>query len=117
MCHQHKQVEGSCMKRAWLGRGTGTILAARALVGCAEAAGDASGMREATGDVSEHEGCRRVDGAQQPAPAEALSAPAANDVILLIGEAVGESEITVARYDDAGAGTTMKGVEALPVTG
>jgi len=105
------------MKRALLGRTTGTFLAALALVGCTEAAGDATGTREATEDVSEHGGARRVDGDQQQALEDAISESDAKNVILLIGDGMGDSEITVARNYAEGAGGSFKGIDALPVTG
>src|SRR5699024_4205964 len=96
---------------------TGTLLAALALAGCAEAAGDATGIREATGDVSEHGGARRVDGDQQQALEEAISESEAKNVILLIGDGMGDSDITVARNYAEGAGGPSRGRDALPVTG
>ena len=105
------------MKRALLGKTTGTLLAALALVGCTEAAGDSTGTREATGDVSEHGGARRIDGDQQQALEDAISASDAKNVILLIGDGMGDSEITVARNYAEGAGGSFKGIDALPVTG
>lgn len=105
------------MTRTLLGKTTGTLLVALALVGCTQAAGDAAGTREATGDVSEHGGARRVHGDQQQALEDAISESDAKNVILLIGDGMGDSEITVARNYAAGAGGSLKGIDALPVTG
>ncbi|WP_369060268.1 alkaline phosphatase [Caulobacter sp. 73W] len=65
--------------------------------------------REAKGDVSAHGGARRL--ADAPAPAKA------RNVILLIGDGMGDSEITLARNYARGAGGYFPGIDALPLTG
>ncbi|MDR2113997.1 MAG: alkaline phosphatase, partial [Bifidobacteriaceae bacterium] len=57
-----------------------------------------------------------------PAVAASVAAPGANaekprNVILLIGDGMGDSEITVARNYEHGAAGAFPGIDALPVTG
>lgn len=73
--------------------------------------------RASTGTLSENGGARRLDGDQREALMEAIGATKAKNVILLIGDGMGDSEITVARNVAEGAGGAFKGIDALPVTG
>ncbi|KQB86861.1 alkaline phosphatase [Corynebacterium lowii] len=73
--------------------------------------------REANGNLSEHGGARRTEGDQSQALQEAISQTGAKNVILLIGDGMGDSEITAARDYAEGAGGSFKGLDALPVTG
>lgn len=73
--------------------------------------------REAKGDLSEHGGARRLDGDQTEFVRNAVSQTGAKNVILLIGDGMGDSEITVARNYALGAGGFFKGIDALPVSG
>ena len=73
--------------------------------------------RGARGDVREPGGARRLDGDQQ-AKLRKLARPATvRNVILLIGDGMGDSEITIARNYAEGAGGYFKGIDALPFTG
>ncbi len=65
--------------------------------------------REAKGDLSDHGGARRLS--ENTTPGKALN------VILLIGDGMGDSEITLARNYAMGAGGYFKGIDALPITG
>ncbi|MET1756343.1 alkaline phosphatase [Novosphingobium sp. RD2P27] len=73
--------------------------------------------RAARGDLSEPGGARRLRGDMADTYAR-LTAPAeVRNVILLIGDGMGDSEITVARNYAEGAGGFFKGIDALPFTG
>ena len=99
--------------------------AAITLAGCASdttAPADASDAniifdRSATGDVTTHGGARRVDGDQSEAIRDAINTSGAKNVILLIGDGMGDSEITAARNVAVGAGGAFQGLDALPFTG
>jgi alkaline phosphatase len=47
----------------------------------------------------------------------AISSSGARNVILLIGDGMGDSEITIARNYQKGAGGFFGGIDALPLTG
>jgi alkaline phosphatase len=68
-------------------------------------------VREAKGDLSQPGGARRLPDAP---PA---SAKHARNVILLIGDGMGDSEITLARNYARGAAGYFEGIDALPMTG
>jgi alkaline phosphatase len=73
--------------------------------------------RAARGDLSKPGGARRLKGDMRKLYAE-LSAPQdVRNVILLIGDGMGDSEITIARNYAEGAGGYFKGIDALPFTG
>lgn len=78
---------------------------------------EATGNREAVGTISEHGGARRLQSDQAEDLREAISKTGAKNVILLIGDGMGDSEITAARNYAEGAGGSFKGLDALPVTG
>lgn len=78
---------------------------------------DADLARAARGDVSEAGGARRIEGDRTEAFRAQIKAGPAKNVILLIGDGMGDSEITVARNYAEGAGGYFKGIDALPVTG
>ena len=81
--------------------------------------GDAPGIldRAHKGDLSANGGARRLSGDITEAfRAEVRDGPARN-VILLIGDGMGDSEITAARNVAMGAGGAFAGLDALPVTG
>ncbi|MET0337313.1 MAG: alkaline phosphatase, partial [Caulobacter sp.] len=95
-------------------RGLPLVVLASGLMASASQAAPAQGVaplvaREAKGDVSAHGGARRL--ADAPAPAKA------RNVILLIGDGMGDSEITLARNYARGAGGYFPGIDALPLTG
>src|SRR5690606_15166390 len=73
--------------------------------------------RAARGDLSRFGGARRVDGDLTQALKASLSNKRAKNVILLIGDGMGDSEITLARNYAEGAGGYFKGIDALPLTG
>lgn len=73
--------------------------------------------REAQGDLSEYGGAARLDGDQTSTIRDSLRPNRAKNVILIIGDGMGDSEITVARNYSRGAGGAYKGLDALPLTG
>ncbi|HSC84164.1 MAG TPA: alkaline phosphatase [Pseudomonas sp.] len=73
--------------------------------------------RQARGDLSEFGGARRLNGDLTDALKASLSDKTAKNVILLIGDGMGDSEITIARNYALGAGGFFKGIDALPLTG
>ncbi|MDU7866417.1 MAG: alkaline phosphatase, partial [Pantoea sp.] len=73
--------------------------------------------RAAQGDLSQHGGARRLTGDQTEALKASLRNSTAKNVILLIGDGMGDSEITAARNLAEGAGGFFKGIDALPLTG
>ncbi|HEX7710057.1 MAG TPA: alkaline phosphatase [Sphingomonadaceae bacterium] len=79
----------------------------------------ADAPRSAHGDLTQPGGARRLSGdssASYRALAAADDAKVRN-VILFIGDGMGDSEITMARNYAEGAGGFFKGIDALPVTG
>ncbi|PRB07578.1 alkaline phosphatase [Microbacterium sp. MYb64] len=68
-------------------------------------------------DPSVPGGATRNDGDQTAALRDAIVAGPAKNVILLIGDGMGDSEITVARDYQYGAGGRLPGIDALPLTG
>lgn len=73
--------------------------------------------RAAQGDITEPGGARRLTGDQTEALKASLINTKAKNVILLIGDGMGDSEITAARNYAEGAGGFFKGIDALPLTG
>jgi len=73
--------------------------------------------RAAQGDISAPGGARRLTGDQTAALRESLNDKPAKNIILLIGDGMGDSEITAARNYAEGAGGFFKGIDALPLTG
>ena len=73
--------------------------------------------RAATGDLTQHGGARRLSSDQTEALKASLSNQTAKNVILLIGDGMGDSEITAARNLAMGAGGFFAGIDALPLTG
>ncbi|MEK1939338.1 MAG: alkaline phosphatase [Pseudomonas sp.] len=73
--------------------------------------------REARGDITEYAGARRVGRDLTDSIKASLSDRKAKNVILLIGDGMGDSEITLARNYAEGAGGYFKGIDALPLTG
>lgn len=74
-------------------------------------------QRAATGDITQHGGARRLSGDQTEALKASLSNSTAKNVIMLIGDGMGDSEITAARNQAMGAGGFFPGIDALPLTG
>lgn len=73
--------------------------------------------RAAQGDITAPGGARRLTGDQSAALRDSLSDKPAKNIILLIGDGMGDSEITAARNYAEGAGGFFKGIDALPLTG
>ncbi|RCX00172.1 alkaline phosphatase [Kosakonia sp. AG348] len=73
--------------------------------------------RTAHGDISTPGGARRLSGDQTAALRDSLMDKPAKNIILLIGDGMGDSEITAARNYAEGAGGFFKGIDALPLTG
>jgi alkaline phosphatase len=93
--------------------------AAMCLFGPAHAQ-DTSGSylaRGVQGDLAEPGGARRLHGNATAELRKHLSDGEVRNVILLIGDGMGDSEITIARNYAEGAGGYFKGIDALPVTG
>lgn len=84
-----------------------------------ETPANAAGLSEraARGNIVEPGGARRLSGDQTAALKASLSDKTVNNVILLIGDGMGDSEITSARNYAEGAGGYFKGIDALPLTG
>lgn len=77
-------------------------------------------VRQAAGDLTAFAGARRIQDNQTELYANALALAHqkhAKNVILLIGDGMGDSEITAARNYAHGAGGYFKGIDALPFTG
>ncbi|OJU38192.1 MAG: alkaline phosphatase [Rhizobiales bacterium 68-8] len=74
-------------------------------------------QRAARGDLSEPGGARRLSGDATAALRALITDGEVKNVILFIGDGMGDSEITVARNYAEGAGGYFKGIDALPVTG
>src|SRR4051794_13365197 len=68
-------------------------------------------------DLSDHGGARRLSGDNSSTVAKAIDKGRAHNVILLIGDGMGDSEITSARNYAYGAAGTLPGIDALPLTG
>ena len=71
----------------------------------------------AASGLSAHGGATRLDGDQSRAVRSAVDGGTADNVILLIGDGMGDSEITSARYYQYGAAGRLPGIDALPLTG
>lgn len=85
---------------------------------CSSAMADmATYHRAAQGDITQPGGARRLTSDQTEALKASLSNSTAKNVILLIGDGMGDSEITSARNYAEGAGGFFKGIDALPLTG
>ncbi|WP_353113788.1 alkaline phosphatase [Microbacterium sp.] len=72
---------------------------------------------QAAGDPSAPGGATRNDGDRTAEIRDAIVDGPAKNVILLIGDGMGDSEITVARNYAHGAGGRFPGIDALPITG
>lgn len=73
--------------------------------------------RSARGALDQPGGARRISGDMTEFYRASLSDKKAHNVILLIGDGMGDSEITIARNYAEGAGGHFKGIDALPMTG
>jgi len=73
--------------------------------------------RAAQGDITQPGGARRLSEDQTAALRASLNDKPAKNIILLIGDGMGDSEITAARNYAEGAGGYFKGIDSLPLTG
>ncbi|MCL2906794.1 MAG: alkaline phosphatase [Shewanella sp.] len=73
--------------------------------------------RTASGDLTQTGGARRLHQDITANLKASLSDGKVKNVILLIGDGMGDSEITIARNYAEGAGGFFKGIDALPITG
>jgi alkaline phosphatase len=73
--------------------------------------------RSAKGDITSYGGARRLSANQTEILRALLQNKKAKNVILLIGDGMGDSEITAARNYHLGAGGYFLGIDALPLTG
>ncbi|MCT4710339.1 alkaline phosphatase [Enterobacteriaceae bacterium H11S18] len=73
--------------------------------------------RAASGDITQPGGARRLNSDRTEALRASLINQPAKNVILLIGDGMGDSEITAARNYAEGAGGFFRGIDALPLTG
>jgi len=72
----------------------------------------------ATGrDLTRHGGAARLDGDQTKAVKKAIDGSRPDNVILIVGDGMGDSEITSARNYVHGAAGRFPGIDALPLTG
>lgn len=71
----------------------------------------------ATGTLSEHGGATRAGDNRAQLIADSIRNSGARNVILLIGDGMGDSEITVARNYARGAGGAFAALDAFPLTG
>lgn len=77
----------------------------------------ANAPRPAQGDLTEAGGARRLQEDKAAAYRGLVTEGKVRNVILMIGDGMGDSEITIARNVAEGAGGLLKGIDALPVTG
>lgn len=68
-------------------------------------------------DIDEPGGARQLEGDHTDAVRDAVEDAGAKNVILLIGDGMGDSEITVARNYAEGAHGRFEGLDELPMTG
>ncbi|MDX6276996.1 MAG: alkaline phosphatase [Nocardioidaceae bacterium] len=93
----------------------------RTVVGVAVAgaivAASAAGAIATGNDLSGPGDARRLSGDQSSAIRQAINSSKADNVILFIGDGMGDSEITSARNYAYGADGKLPGIDALPLTG
>ncbi|WP_058960228.1 alkaline phosphatase [Type-E symbiont of Plautia stali] len=94
-----------------------TVSLLASLIATSAVADSTTYSRAATGDITEHGGARRLSSDQTEALKSSLINTTAKNVILLIGDGMGDSEITAARNQAMGAGGFFPGIDALPLTG
>jgi alkaline phosphatase len=104
-------------------RAIGIVGAAAVLIlaGCGsdekkESSGDTL-TRAASGDLATNGGARRENGDQTEIIRDAINGSGARNVIMLLGDGMGDSEITIARNYEKGAGGSFAGLDAFPMTG
>lgn len=95
-----------------------TVVALAGVGGTAYAAGAMHLLdRSSDGPVDVHGGAMRESVDQTSLIKGNIAKGPAKNVILIIGDGMGDSEITVARNYLVGAGKAFKGLDALPMTG
>src|SRR5690606_10985061 len=94
--------------RSMLVIGTAGLLLGGAVVGSV-----ATGQR----DLTEHGGAARLSGDQTRVVKKAIDGSRPDNVILIIGDGMGDSEITSARNYVHGAAGRFPGIDNLPLTG
>lgn len=77
----------------------------------------AAGSYGASKSLSSHGGAARLSGDQTKKVKAAIDGGRSDNVILIIGDGMGDSEITSARNYQYGAGGRFPGIDALPLTG
>ncbi|PAF44872.1 alkaline phosphatase [Helicobacter sp. 11S02596-1] len=87
------------------------------LMGITSLSGKTLYDRGIRGDVSEFGGSRRLFGDVGAELQNFISNKPVKNVILLIGDGMGDSEITIARNYHKGAGGFLEGIDALPFSG
>ncbi|MET0951945.1 MAG: alkaline phosphatase [Aeromicrobium sp.] len=97
-------------------RTTGRTVVALSVAAVVVGAGTA-GAIGAGRDPSVHGGAKRLSGDHSKAVKAAIKGGTSDNVILLIGDGMGDSEITSARDYVHGAGGRFPGIDALPLTG
>ena len=95
----------------------GALVLALCTAGGAVAANGQLIDRAATGKVDEYGGATRLRGDQSKVIAGSVKSGKAKNVILIIGDGMGDSEITIGRNYLVGAGGALGGLDALPLTG
>ena len=73
--------------------------------------------RPAKGELTANGGASRLGGDQTDAIRGVINGSGAKNIILLIGDGMGDSEITLARNYEKGAGGFFAGIDGLPLTG
>lgn len=71
----------------------------------------------ANNDISQQGGAKRLTESKKSTLSELLEKNQVKNVILLIGDGMGDSEITIARNYAEGAAGAFKGIDALPFSG
>lgn len=74
-------------------------------------------VQPVTDDITQHGGAARTNNDRTEALKQAMNGSKAKNVILLIGDGMGDSEITIARNYEHGAAGRFPGIDALPLTG
>lgn len=74
-------------------------------------------VQPTTSDITQHGGAARLHGDRSKELRKAIDGRSAKNVILIIGDGMGDSEITVARNYQYGAAGRFPGLDALPLTG
>ncbi|WP_144711917.1 alkaline phosphatase [Curtobacterium pusillum] len=96
-------------RRAAIALGAAVVAGAIAIPGTAEAVAHLA--------LSQQGGAARHQGDQTRSIQQAIKKAGARNVILLIGDGMGDSEITIARNYQYGAAGRLPGLDALPLTG